>query len=185
MTLPLTVPDGTAQGLAQGPFASAISALQFACNDERSKAQDVDLARSDRNILQNRAYAIMKAYREAVSGSVVANFPSLVETLPRLSPLPGHTPDAVNASAIFVGPNSSKVVYDASTDAMLHSYQLRGTVGDDYSDEDAVVIATNGPGDAREFVTTFGLNQPDAKVALKLFVILTTDNDTNYDNSLV
>ena len=60
---------------------------------------------------------------------------------------------------------------------MLASYQLRGTVGDDYNDGDAVIIATNGPGDAREFVTTFGLNQPDAKVALKLFVILTTDNE--------
>ena len=177
VTLPLTVPDGTVLGLTQGAFASAISALQFAYNDERSKAQDVDLARSDRDILQNRAYAIMKAYREAVPGSAVANFPSLVETLPRLSPLPGHTPDAVNSSAIFVAPNLSKVVYDASTDPMLASYQLRGTVGDDYSDEDAVIIATNAPGAPREFVVPFGLNQPGAQVALKVYVILTTDNE--------
>ena len=177
VTLPLTVPNGTPSGLTHGEFASAVSALQFAYSDERSKAQDVNLARSDRDRLQERAYAIMKAYREAVPGSVVANFPSLVETLPRLTPLPGHTPDAVNASAIFVAPNSSKVVYDASTDAMLHSYQLRGNVGDDYSDEDAVVIATNAPGAPREFVVPFGLNQPGAKVALKVFVILTTDNE--------
>jgi hypothetical protein len=68
-------------------------------------------------------------------------------------------------------------VYDASADAMLASYQIRGNAGDDYSDEDAVVIATNAPGDPREFTTPFGLNQPGAKVALKVFVILTTGNE--------
>ena len=173
VTLPLLLPDGT----GQGAFASAISALQFAYDDELNKGQDVTLARSDRNIIQAGAYAIMKAYREAIPGSDVAEFPALVETLPRLSPLPGHTPDAVNSSAVYLAPGSSKVVYDASTDLLLHSYQLRGNVGDDYSDEDAVVIATNAPGAPREFITPFGLNQPGAKVALKVFVILTTDNE--------
>ena len=47
----------------------------------------------------------------------------------------------------------------------------------DYSDEDAVVIATNEPGAPREFVTPFGLNQPGVHVALKVFVILTTGNE--------
>ena len=97
--------------------------------------------------------------------------------MPRLTPLPGHTPEAVNASAILEGTNQSKVVYDASTDAMLESYQLRGNVGDDYSDEDAVVLATTAPGAPREFITPFGLNQPGAKVALKVYVLLTTGNE--------
>ena len=49
--------------------------------------------------------------------------------------------------------------------------------GDDYSEEDAVVIATNEPGAAREFVTPFALNQPGARVALKVYVVLNTGNE--------
>lgn len=104
-------------------------------------------------------------------------FPTLVETMPRLSPLPGYTPDAVNSSAMFEAPDKAKVVYNASDDLMLAGYQMRGNVGTDYSDEDAVVIATIDPGAPREFVTTFGLNQPGVPVALKVYVILTTGNE--------
>jgi hypothetical protein len=60
---------------------------------------------------------------------------------------------------------------------MLHSYELRGNVGEDYSDEDAVVIATNLAEAPREFVTTFGLNQPGARIAMKVYVVLTTGNE--------
>jgi hypothetical protein len=172
VTLPLVLGDGT----EVGTFASAISGLQLAYAAERRKAQDVTLARAKRNRTEAQAYLTMKSYREAVPGRLTA-FPELIETMPRLSPLPGHTPNAVNASAVFVAPGSSKIVYDASTDSMLQSYQLRGNVGEHYSDEDAVVIATHGPNAAREFVTPFGLNQPGAQVAFKVFVILTTDNE--------
>ena len=181
VTLPLALPDGT----DQGAFASAVSALQFAYQDEQTKAQETGLARADRNLLQTKIYAILKAYRETVPGSGVREFPALLETLPRLTPAPGHTPAAVNASAVFTAPNVSKVVYDASTDGLLHSYQLRGNVGGDYSDEDAIVIATHTPGEAREFLTPFGLNQPGAQVALKVYVILTTGNEAGSGAMLV
>ena len=39
------------------------------------------------------------------------------------------------------------------------------------------VIATNAPGAPQEFVVPFGLNQPGAKVALKVYVILNTGNE--------
>ena len=58
-------------------------------------------------------------------------------------------------------------------------------MGDHYDEEDAVVIATNAPGAPREFITPFGLNQPGAKVALKVFVILTTDNEAGSAPMLV
>ena len=172
----LTLPLVLSGNMSQGGFASLASALQFAYANEQDKEQTVIIARAKRNIIQDGAYEIMLAYRETVPPKV-SQFPELVETLPRLSPLPGHTPEAVNSSAIYVAPNSSKVVYDASPDAMLHTYQLRGNVGEDYSDEDAVVIATNVPGAPREFITPFGLNQPGAKVALKVYVTLTTGNE--------
>ncbi len=180
VVLPIVLGDGT----EQGPFASAVAALQFAYATERDKAQELTLARAKRNRMEVTAYETMKFYREAVPGRLAA-FPDLVETLPRLTPLPGHTPEAVNASAIFQAPNASRVAYAASSDAMLDRYELRGTVGDHYDAEDAVVIATNAPGDEREFVTQFGLNQPGAEIALKVFVILTTGNEAGSAAMLV
>lgn len=172
ITLPLLLADGT----ARDPFASAVSSLQFYYATERVKAQDLSLTRARRNRMQQTAYDVMKSYREAVPGKL-AEFPELVETLPRLTPLPGHTPLPVNASAYFQAPNAARVVYDVSEDPMLERYELRGTVGEHYDEADAVVIASHTPAQPREFITTFGLNQPGAQVALKVFVILTTGNE--------
>ena len=74
-------------------------------------------------------------------------------------------------------PDAAKLVYSASSDADLLEYQLRGTVGPQYREDDAVAVATNGPGAAREFVTTFGLTQPGVRVSFKVFVILNTGNE--------
>jgi hypothetical protein len=172
VTLPLVLGDGT----VQGGFASAVSALQFAYAEERRKAQDLTLARARRDGSDSTAYDTLKAYREAVPGKLTTH-PELIATLPRLTPLPGHTPSAVNASAIFQPPNAARVVYDASNDLQLERYELRGTVGDHYDDQDAVVIATRAPGEPREFLTTFGLNQPGAEIALKVFVVLNSGNE--------
>ena len=181
MTLPLVLPaieatPGTQGTLDVGAFASLLASLQFDYALEVEKEVLTAVGRAGRNRIQDKAYEIMKAYRENVPPKM-SNWPELVETMPRLTPLPGHTPDAVNASAVLEGANQSKTVYDESTDAMLEGYQLRGNVGDDFSEENAVVIATNAPGAPREFITAFGLNQPGAKIALKVYVILTTGNE--------
>ena len=172
VTLPVTLPDGT----AQGGFASAVSALQFAYLGVKQAGQAVTLARADRDLVQARAYAAMKCYRQAVPIKLELH-PELVETMPRLTPAPGHTPIPVDASGVLIAPNESKIVYTASTDPTLEKYQLRGSVGDSYDEQDAVVIATNQPGAPMEFVTTFGLTQPGAKISLKVFVVLTTGNE--------
>lgn len=180
VTLPLVLP-GTVD---QATFASAVSALQFSYSDEDVKMQDLTLARATRDRLQEEAYGLMKSYRETVPVRLTA-FPDLINTLPRLTPQPGHTPVAVNASAVFQAPNSTKVVYTASTDFQLERYELRGNVGNHYSDEDAIVIATNLPLDTKEFVTNFGLTQPGAEIALKVFVVLTTGNEAGSAAMLV
>ena len=173
ITLPLVLSDGT----SQSSFASAISALAFAYANEKKKEFLVDLARARRNRTQVKAYEAMKFYREGARNAFRA-FPELLDTLPRLTPLPGHTPAPVAASAVFQAPNATKVIYGASTDPALHSYQLRGTAGDHYDENDAVVLGTHGPNELREFVTTFGLTQPGVRIALKVFVILNTDNES-------
>jgi hypothetical protein len=172
ITLPLVLSDGT----TQGSFASELSGLAFAYAAEKKKEFQVDMARARRNRTQKKAYEAMKFYREGAVNAFRA-FPELLDTLPRLTPLPGHTPEPVPASATFQAPNATKVVHGESKDPDLHSYQLRGTAGDHYDEDDAMVLGTHGPNDPPEFVTTFGLTQPGVKIALKVFVILNTGNE--------
>ncbi|HEV7401940.1 MAG TPA: hypothetical protein VGO11_03405 [Chthoniobacteraceae bacterium] len=180
VTLPLALSDGT----LQADFDTAVAALHQAYKDEAKAAQDVVLARARREKSKRSAYLTMKAYRLAVPARC-KQFPELVETLPALTPSPGHTPDPVNASAVFQAPDQAKVVYSASADAALDHYELRGNPGDAYNDDDAVTIESRQPGDAREFVTGFGLTQPGARVALKVYVVLNMGNEAGSATMLV
>ncbi len=178
VALPLVLPATDLQTgtMAQGDFASFLSSLAFTYADERAKVQRLTLSRARRDEIQVDLYEVMKAYREDVPADLMA-FPALVETMPRLSPLPGHTPQAVNATATFVPPDVSKIVHGESTDAMLDGYQLRGHAGTEFDEAYAEVIATHTPGEPREFLTSFGLGEPGVHMVFKVFVILTTGNE--------
>ncbi len=171
VTLPLLLADET----SQEDFALAVAALQTAYRAERSAAQSLTLTRHDRGTHQQNAYDLMKAYRLAVPPKL-AQFPAIVETLPKLSPEPGHTPDPVQASAVLVPPDTSHVTHAASSDADLSHYELEGTNGENWSDEDAVSLGSHLPGEPNEFTVQFGLTQPGTAIALKVFVVLTTGN---------
>jgi hypothetical protein len=120
---------------------------------------------------------MLKNYRQAVAARFFEDHP-LLEALPKLSPPEGgRTPDAVAASAVFVPPDAAKIVHDASTDPDVREYQLRAVPGDEWSAEDAVTIATHKPGDAREFLTTFSLNQPGAAASFAVYVVLDTGHE--------
>ncbi len=172
VTLPLALGDGT----TQGTFASLISSLAFAYADLEGKEVDLRIARGDRNVIQKKAYAGMLVYREGAACKFVLH-PELIESLPRLTPLPGHTPEAVNASAVFVAPDNSKIIHDASDEPTLERYELRGCAGPDWNEEDAVLVGTHLPNVPREFLTDFALNQPGAAAVFKVYVILTTGNE--------
>ena len=135
-------------------------------------------------MMQEKIYAVMKGYREVVPG-ICAAFPELLETLPRLTPLPGHTPARVAAQAEFVAPDKSRVTHEASEEETIKCYQLRGNAGEAYHEEDAMVLATHGPDAPRVFEVAFGLTQAGARVALKVFVILETGNEAGSEVMVV
>lgn len=138
---------------------------------------DLKLAREKRNKLQNDARAILSAYRPAVEGFFPPDSP-LVNTIPLLTPKPGHTPAAVTATAAYDPAAQEAVVkFTASAEAELESYQLRGVPGPDYAGDDEVILATIPKGAPREFRTAFSLTEPGASASFKVFVILTTGNE--------
>ena len=172
VALPLTLSGN----VTQESFAEAVEALKEAYKKEQRLALSLTLARGKRNLMQEKIYAVMKGYREVVPG-ICAEFPELLTSLPRLTPLPGHTPAAVGAQAEFVAPDKSRVTHEASEEKTIKCYQLRGNAGEAYNEEDAMVLATHGPEAPPVFEVAFGLTQAGARVALKVFVILETGNE--------
>ena len=58
----------------RGEFASAISGLCFAYSDLEGKKLDLRIARGNRDVTQERAYAAMKVYREDAEAGSAAMF---------------------------------------------------------------------------------------------------------------
>lgn len=180
LVLPLVLEGG----MTRADFVTALGELTTAYEAGQTAEQNLKLERLLRDQKKDLIYEALKLYRLSVPARVPTN-QALLESLPKLTPDAGHTPAAVNASAVFVAPDKSHVVYDASADADLSHYELRGNVGATFKAADAVVIATNQPGDARVFDTSFGLTQSGAKVSLEVYVILNTGNESGSAPMLV
>ncbi len=158
-------------------FTSALAALQDVYTAYNSAASDERIARGARNRIQDEIYPILKLYRQTVP-TKFAEGSEYIVSLPRLTPLPGSTPDAVNASAIWdETEQKAKLVWDASDNANLKEYEIRYTPGSKYVEDDASVVANVLPGAALELLTLDGLTQPGATATYKVFVILETDNE--------
>jgi hypothetical protein len=174
LELPLVLVGETeADTLTQAQLLAKIAEVRVNADLETVAEGRAKRSRSQRNFKQGVIYEAMKLYRQSMPGSLPGGH-ELQATLPRLVPEDtGAAPDAVNASAVYVSGSATKTTYTASTAADLKEYQLRGVIGDAWNEDDAVTIAVNAPGHAREFTVDFGLTQPGTKVALKVFVITT------------
>jgi len=178
LTVPITLLGEVAgQELDMEEWHALVVQLRAFADDETRAVSRVKRSRSRRNFLQEQAHSLMRLYRLAMPAALPSGN-DLQATLPRVSPADtGSTPDAVNASAVYVSGAESKTVYDASTAADLKEYQLRGVAGGEWNEDDAVTIATRLPADAREFVVDFGLTQPGTKIALKVYVVTLTGRE--------
>jgi hypothetical protein len=163
VTLPLEL-DGD---FDLADFTALMGELRTAFEAVGLAEQDLRLEKLTRDAKFKVIYESLRLYRLAVPARLPNN-EVLLASLPRLSPEPGSTPAAVDASAVFQAPDQFKVVYDASDAADLKEYQLRGNAGATFRSEDAVVIATNAKDATREFVSGFGLTQPGASVGVRV-----------------
>jgi hypothetical protein len=104
---------------------------------------------------------------------------AFVLTLPALRPTPGHTPEPVEMDATWVpAETKAEITWEASADPDLQDYQLRALPGPDYNADDATVLHTFAPEDPRAFLTVAGLATPGLAMTYKLFVRLTTGNES-------
>ena len=102
---------------------------------------------------------------------------ALIESLPRLTPKPGHTPDAVDVTGVWdAATTMAKLEWTESTDADLQDYLVLGCAADEWDADVAETLATIPAGEPREFSTTFGLGLPGATATFRVEVRLDTGN---------
>ena len=72
----------------------------------------------------------------------------------------------------------AEIEWEASADPEPKDYQLRAVPGPDYNADDATTLHTFLPADPRTFQTGAGFATPGAAMTYKLFVRLTTGNES-------
>jgi hypothetical protein len=159
-------------------FTTDRAALIAAFNAVNVTANDVETAIEQRDVLWKGMYDRMKQYRLTVQGRF-AKTDALYLSLPSLTPAAGHTPAAVNVSALWDATLQKAVItYSASAEATLQEYELRGSFGGTkYSADNAVVLGNHPAGNVTPFQTDQGLVASGSKVYYKVYVVLTTGNE--------
>jgi hypothetical protein len=136
----------------------------------------VDREITERDTVYRAIREKLVQYRAAVPGRFPETHP-LVLSLPRLTPLPGHTPDAVVLSGVW-NPATLKadLSWTASSDADLESYPVRRSGSDPYNVNTEQAVDTLPPG-TLTLSTDEGLTTPGATMRYKVYVKLSTGNE--------
>lgn len=173
-------------GYTLATFTTDQAALNTAFTTIENTDENVTLAIRQRDALWNPIFARLRQYRLSVQGRFVPSAP-LYLSLPALTPPPGHTPAAVNISALWnVGLAKAVVTYTASADPQLQEYELRASFGGTkYNADTASVIESHLAGDLTPFETADGLVASGSKAFYKVFVIVTTGNEKGSNTASV
>ncbi|MES2441076.1 MAG: hypothetical protein V4584_18585 [Verrucomicrobiota bacterium] len=164
-------------GYAIDSFADDLDLLKAHYTAHSQATNGLGLARGVRNETQVKIYEILKQYRKRIP-SELADDSAILETLPRLTPLPGHTPDAVELSGSYDAATTQAVLaWTAPTDESVATLEVRGSVGPEYDDEDDVLLATIPATGPHTWTGPFGLGAPGTAAAFKLYSITEEGNE--------
>ena len=88
-------------------------------------------------------------------------------------------------------PLKAQITWEASEEPTLQDHQLRAVIGPDYNADDATTLHTLHthhtflPADPREFLTGANFAIPGSRVPYKIFVRLTTRNESGSEAATV
>lgn len=172
-------------GTTQAQFVTLIADLKTAFTTRTNAATVADVTREERNDLQDEIYAILKNYRQALP-SHFATGNALIDSLPRLTPEPGATPEPVIVNAVWVpATNQARLTYTRSTATDFSDYEFRMTPGPDYSTEDDVIVGSITNQDTLEFLTDAGLMTPGVTASFKVYVKTATGNESGSNTVVI
>lgn len=163
-------------GYAVATFATDIAALKTTFTELTQAEQDVARAVDERDEQYREIRRLLTRYRAAVAAMFLKTDP-LWLSLPRIRPLPGHTPAAVVLSGSWnVSTEKADLSWTASVDPDLASYVVRRSSSTPYDRKSQRVVATLPPG-TLAYSTNAGLLVEGASMGFKVFVKLTTGNE--------
>jgi hypothetical protein len=158
-------------------FTTDVTALKTRFTNYTQAAQDVTRSIDERDAKYKSIRDRLVQYR-AVVPSLFAEDHPLVTSLPRLTPLPGHTPDPVVLSGAWNdGPKVAELSWTASSDVDLDHYEVRRSGSDPYNSNTEVMVQSV-PAAQTSLDTDAGLELPTATMRYKVYVVLTTGNES-------
>ena len=164
-------------GYTRATFITELASLKTAYTAWSSAENGLKLARAARNETQAVIYEILKQYRLRIPAEF-AEGSAILETLPRLTPLPGHTPDPVALSAAWNATTSqANLSWTETTDSAVATVEVRASVGPDYDPEDETVLVTQAPSAPRTWAGDFGLAVPGAAATYKVYLLTAEGNE--------
>lgn len=175
-SLPMTLMGGYT--LAQ--FQADLAELQMYSDETAALESALARKRVARNNAMAQLYERMKQYRVIVPTVFAKNSP-IVQTLPRLTPLPGTTPPAVQPSGAWdnvVG--QARATWTALSPADIAKFsvvkiQVRGCLGNWKGNEEEVVIDLAA--DATHWEGDWGLTAPGSFASFKFYAMCSTGNE--------
>ena len=172
IVLPLKL--GAALDFARADMQVLVDAMVAAQAEQEAGEFELKMARAERDGLERRIWEVLVAYAQAVPVRLGPKSVS-AQTLPRLSPRPGHTPEAVKLTGTWDGEREAlRLAWTASEDEKLESYQVRMCQGAVYDKKVERVAMSVGKDEDRE---AWMSQRPGVVAAYRVYVMLTTGNE--------
>lgn len=157
-------------------FATDVASLKTTFTALTQAEQDVQRAVDERDELYLEIRERLVRYRAAVTAMFLPT-DALFLSLPRVEPLPGHTPDPVVLTGVWNGATArADLSWTASADPDLQSYVVRRSGATPYNTNTELVVATLPP-ETLAHSTSDGLGAEGASMGFKVYVKLTTGNE--------
>lgn len=167
VTLPLLLPGG----YAVGDFTADVEGLGAELQALGEAEQETQLARSRRNLAQERIYAVLRNYRLTVP-AVLGRNAAVTLTMPRLTVVRGSTPPEVMVSGSFVPESGQARILHGVLDLPdLTHYELRYCPPPKYRAEEETLVASHPAEAPAEFLTNHGLLTPGDRALYKVYPI--------------
>ncbi len=165
-------------GYTIATFTTELASMRSGFVGVTTAENDLDIGRKGRDSLLKPARERMVQYRAAVEAVLGPTHP-LTLSLPILFPAPGSTPAAVTLSGNWnAAAFQAELFWTASSDPDLQEYEVRMTPGTTYDANNATVAGNVPASGAQTLLTSAGLANPGNTASFKVFVILTTSNES-------
>lgn len=157
-------------------FNTDAAALSTAFTALETADQNAQLSREQRDQTFGPIYEWLKQYRLVVVATFTAGHP-LIDSLPKLTPAPGSTPDPVNLSASWdPAPLMARLIWSASAAPDLDFYSIRYHPGPRYKASEEQTVGSV-PAGTLEFLTAYGLPASGSVAWFKVYVVTLTSNE--------